>query len=505
MPGQWITNQQVEIYMTSRKKGNTQETSAAKAGISNRSGRSIEQGYRQPPRDKAREWRTRKDPLASIWAQVLEPMLNASPGLQAITLLEHLQSQYPGEYPDSVLRTLQRRVKQWRTLHGPEKEVMFRQLHEPGQLGLSDFTQLKRVKITIASCAFEHLLYHFRLIYSKWSYMQVVVGGESYAALSEGLQNALHRLGGVPAEHRTDSLSAAFKNISQADKEDMTRAYTELCQHYGMKATRNNRGCGHENGGIESPHGHLKRRIEQALLLRGSHDFQSIDLYQSFIDDVVGQHNNRNAKQSVHEKNFLQALPEVKTADYTLTQGVVSSSSTMDVRRVTYSVPSRLIGQTLQVRLYDKRVVCYLGREQVLTVPRIYPANLRVRARLIDYRHVVHSLLKKPQAFRHSQIREDLLPNGDYQAIWTHVDENMDPKAACRFIVGLLYLAATQDCESELARCVQEKIAKHKPLLLSQLQDQFSPPAQRPPNLRVTQHSLQSYNGLLISQGVNYV
>ncbi len=502
MPGKWITEQQVEIYMKSRKSGNTQELSSAKAGLSIRTGRNIESGKRTPPQQKARKWRTRKDPLQKVWSDELEPMLSEIPNLQAITLLEHLQMKYPGEYEDSVLRTLQRRVKQWRILKGPAKEVMFRQTHEPGHLGLSDFTELKKTTITIAGQEFNHLLYHFRLIYSKWSSVKVTQGGESFTALAEGLQNALHCLGAAPQEHRTDSLSAAFKNLSQEAAEDITKRYSELCNHYNMTATRNNRGRGHENGGVEAAHGHIKRRIEQALLLRGSNDFTTIDDYQKFIDDVIAQHNERNAKALNIEKPFLQALPDIKTVDYVQVQAVVTSSSTIDVRRVTYTVPSQLQGQTLQIRLYDNRLVCYLGCEHVVTLSRVYAAGRSARARLVDYRHVIHSLVKKPQAFRYSQIRDDLLPNDDYKAIWHKVNSSMEAKAACRFIVGLLHLAAVESCEFELAQHVLAKIARKEPLVLSEIQSDFTSLDVTPPRIAVVQHSLQQYNDLIMSKAM---
>jgi hypothetical protein len=148
MPGNWINAKQVDIYMTSRKSNNTQVLSSVKAGISERSGRAIEQGKRQDPRHKVRHWRTRKDPLQEAWQAELTPMLKQSPSLQAITLLEYLQGQHPGQYPDKLLRTLQRRVKQWRALEGSDKDVIFRQTHEPARQGLSDFTLLKGVTIT---------------------------------------------------------------------------------------------------------------------------------------------------------------------------------------------------------------------------------------------------------------------------------------------------------------------------------------------------------------------
>ncbi len=335
--------------------------------------------------------------------------------------------------------------------------------------------------------------------------MKVIIAGESYPALAEGLQEALYCLGGAPLEHRTDSLSAAFKNLSKDEQEDMTKSYTALCQHYSMRASRNNPGRGHENGGVESPHGHIKRRIEQALLLQGRCDFASVAEYQAFIHEVVHQHNGRNAKAVVFERQLLQSLPKSKAVDYKLTQAVVTSSSTIDVRKVTYTVPSKLQGQKLQVRLYDNRLVCYLGRELVITLDRIYPVGKTTRARRVNYQHMIHSLVKKPQAFRYSQIRDDLLPNPAYKVIWSHVNKTMEPKTACRFIVGLLYLAATEDCEKKLAQTVLEMIDKHKPLVLSQLQSKFKQPSELPPDINIEQHKLQHYNDLINHQEVSHV
>lgn len=506
MPGKWITDKQVKIYMNSRQLGNTQQLSSAKADISERTGRDIEHGRRQAPQNKERHWRTRPDPLAEVWSSELEPMLDQSPGLQAITLLEYLQSKYPDEYGDTVLRTLQRRVKQWRIHKGPVQEVMFRQVHQPGMLGLSDFTQLKQATIMIAGVRFEHLLYHFRLQYSKWSNIKVVIGGESFTALAEGLQNALQQLGGAPAEHRTDSLSAAFKNLTADEATDVTECYHALCQHYQMKPSRNNRGKGHENGSVESAHGHIKRRIEQALLLRGNHDFASVDEYQSFIDDVVSSHNQRNAKALSIEKPTLQPLPDVKTMDYTQVQAVVTSSSTIDVRRVTYTVPSQLQGQTLQIRLYDDRLECFCGCKPVITLARVYPKGKTLRARSVDYRHVVHSLVKKPQAFRYSQLRDDLLPSDDYRRIWQYVDDTMEAKAACRFITGVLYLAATAGCEVELAEMILANIEQGVSLSLSTLQAKFieNKDTSTLPVVNVVQHALHQYDELLASKEVRY-
>lgn len=246
--------------MTLRNQGAQQQTAAAKAGFSTRTAHRIEQGTHQPHHCQPRSYRTRPDPLAEVWHSELIPLLRRTPSLKPMTLWEHLQKLYPGQYPRKVLRTLERRVREWPALEGPPKEVMFRQEHLPGVMGLSDFTKLKQAVVTIGGRPFTHLLYHFRLAYSGWSYVQVVQGGESFAALSEGLQNALWKLGGCPAEHRTDSLSAAFHNLLPRTIEDLSLAYDGLCLHYRMAPSRNNRGKGHENGSVESSSGALPQR-----------------------------------------------------------------------------------------------------------------------------------------------------------------------------------------------------------------------------------------------------
>lgn len=497
MPGRWINKQQVKIYMNARSENKGQITAAAMAGISERTGRDIEKGLRQDPRDTERSWRTRKDPLASVWDSELVPLLEKAPGLCALTLLEHLQYQHPEQYPDNLLRTLQRRVKKWHAVSGTDKEVIFRQEHLPGLMGLSDFTTLKGIEITIKGNPFSHILYHFRLAFSHWSYMKVIQGGESYTALAEGLSSALNRLGGSPANHRTDSLSAAFKNLSNDEAIDITTRYEVLCAHYQMTATRNNRGVSHENGSVESAHGHVKRRIEQALLLRASHDFASVEAYQSFIDEVVQTHNRRNARLVNEERTHLQALPAQAAIDYTEVIAKVSSTSTIDIKRVTYSVPSRLIGECLKVRVYDDRLKCYLGLDHVLTLTRQHTVG-NLRTKVIDYRHLIASLVKKPQAFRYSQLRESILPNEIYKEIWQYADKTLPARAACKFMVGVLHLAATENCEDILGDYLLKSIANNTLPSLTMVQGKFrSKTGYTTPNLDIEQHPLKQYNALL--------
>lgn len=497
MSGTWITKKQVEIYMKSRKNGHTQKTSAAKSGVSVRTGHDIEHGKRQEPKIKDRHWRTRRDPLEKVWEAELIPLLEQAPSLLGSTLLEHLQDTYAGEYPDSIARTLQRRVRDWKAKYGPEKEVMFRQTHAPGVLGLSDFTHLKGITVTIQGEKLKHILYHFRLAYSGWSHVKVTLGGESYSALTEGLQDALLRLGGSPHNHRTDSLSAAFKNLSKCAQDDITKNYQIFCEHYSMKATRNNLGCKHENGSIESPHGHIKRRIKQAFLLRGNYDFGSVEEYQAWLDNVINNHNSRNAKNIVIERESLQELPENKAMDYDEVVARVSSSSTIQVRCSLYTVPSRLMGYNLRIKLYNDRLECYLGSSSVITLNRVYGKGRKRRAKLVDYRHVIHSLVRKPQAFRGSKLRDDLLPNEQYKQIWQYVNANMSSTEACKFMVGILYLAANENCEAKLGWSITETIAEQCPLKLTNFQSQFQSEKIEHPDVDVIQHPLVHYNQLI--------
>jgi hypothetical protein len=494
MPGKKIAKKQIEIYMNNRKKGCTQILASAKADFSERSGRDIDHNKLQPQKGKVRDWKTREDPFEKVWESDVIPMLKQGI-IESTFLLEELQKKYPNEFPDSALRTLQRNVKKWRALFGKDKEVMFRQKHEPGVLAISDFTHPNEIKVTINGEPFEHIFYHFRLVYSGFNYMQVFRGsGEPYEAFSQGLQEALISLGGIPKKHRTDSLSASFKNLNKNAQEDLTARYKAFIEHYGMEATRINKGKSHENGAAEASHGHMKKRIDQSLIMRKSIDFSSLDEYRNFIQDVTRQHNKKYTKLIEAERAILLPLPATKAVDYNECVAVVSSTSTIDVRRVTYSVPSRLIGEKLHVRIYSDKLECYLGIMHAMTLERA-PIPMRgTRRNQIDFRHVISSLVKKPGAFRGYRLRNELLPNEDYHKIWEHVDRTMHPTDACKFIVGLLSLAATQDCLNELAQEVSDLIKNESQLKLSELQDKFNQHKSTIPDLNIPQHTPGSYN-----------
>ncbi|MDN5850819.1 MAG: IS21 family transposase, partial [Nitrococcus sp.] len=478
-----------------RRQGKTQTTAAAKAGISESTARRIERGRAGQGRSE-RHWRTRSDPFAAVWDEVVG-QLERDPGLQALTLLEWLQERYPEAYPDSLLRTMQRRLKAWRARFGPDKEVMFPQVHAPGLRALSDFTTLKRVTITIRGEPLDHKLYHFRLAYSGWSHARVVLGGESYPALAEGVSEALERLGGVPAEHRTDSLSAAFKNLDAAAQADVTVRYQALCAHYGMVASRNNRGRGHENGSIESPHGHLKRRIEQRLSMRGSTDFDSVADYQAFIETVLASINRRNARRIAAERTALKPLPCTRGVDYSEAIVRVTSSSTITLRHALYSVPARLIGERLRVHLYDDRLVLYHGGSELLRLARVRPGADGARRRSIDYRHLIGWLARKPRALAGLAFRDELLPGPAWRDIYRRLGTQLDQAAVCKRVVGALKLAAEGESADRLGAWWLDALKRGHSPTLSELQARFAGPAAVTPSIVSPQHALADYDRLL--------
>jgi len=259
--GRYINDQQVRTYMRLRTD-HPQMTAAAKAGLSIATARRIELDPRPPSaKQQRRVYRTRPDPLDGLWDEEILPLLTAAPGLRPITLFDELARRHPDRIGPSFRRTLERRVADWKALHGSNRNVIFPQTQQPGRMGLSDFTDANGLGVIVGGQRLEHRLYHFALAFSGFEHAEVILGGESYAALANGLENALHLLGGVPREHRSDSLSAAFRNLAMPDAEDLTRRFAALVAHFAMVPTRNNRGVAHENGAIESRNGHVKTRI----------------------------------------------------------------------------------------------------------------------------------------------------------------------------------------------------------------------------------------------------
>ena len=468
---------------------------AAKAGISRATAYRIEADPRLPSQKKPPRERRRPDPLAGIWEAEIVPMLEAAPGLRAVGVFDEIVRRHP-ELGAGVRRTLERRIRMWRALEGPERDVIFRQEHPPGRMGLSDFTDVAELGVMISGEPLAHRLYHFRLAFSGFAHAHVVLGGESFVALAEGLQNALWALGGVPEQHRSDSLSAAFRNLDRDASEDQTKRYEALVAHYGMTPTRNNPGVAHENGSIESPHGHLKKVIEDELLLRGSRDFADLAAYRRFIDEVVGRRNARNRKQIEIERAVLKALPERRTADFEDAHVIVTSSGGFILKKVFYTVPSRLIGHWLNVRLYDDRLVCLLGSSEVATLRRGRSPDHHKRAQVVDYHHVIHALRRKPMALLNLVYRDQLFPRAAYARAFEALLAGESEKRACRTMVGLLALAHDRACEAELANVIDADLDAGRLPDLDRLRERFMPDAASIPEVVVELASLSLYDEL---------
>jgi hypothetical protein len=367
------------------------------------------------------------------------------------------------------------------------------------------------VAVSIAGQPFDHRLYHFVLAYSAWEHAEPVLGGESFTALAVGLQNALWALGGVPAEHRSDSLSAAFRNLDHEACRDQTRRYEAFCAHYGMTPTRNTTGVAHENGAVESQHGHLKRSIAQALLLRGSCDFESLDAYRAWIADLIGRRNARRAKMVRLECAALSELPPQRTSDYDEATVFVTSSSGFVLRKVFYTVPSRLISFRLRVRLYDDRLECFHGDSSpVLTLRRGRSHGNGRRGHVVDYRHVIHSLRRKPMALLNLVYRDAMFPRPAYRLAWERLMAAGDARIACKTMVALLALAHERGCEAELAATLTEQMRQEPQgasatafaIDVSALRARFAPTPALMPEIVVNLPLVAGYDALLPSMGV---
>jgi len=324
----------------------------------------------------------------------------------------------------------------------------------------------------------------------------VVLGGESFVALAEGLQNALWGLGGVPREHRSDSLSAAFCNMDRNTQEDLTQRYQELMRHYGMTPTRNNLGVAHENGSIESSHGHLKKALEDALLLRGSRDFNDLDCYRRFVDEIVGRRNANNRKRIELERPMLRPLPKRRTADYEEKIVTVTSSGGFMLRRVFYTAPSRLIGHRLRVRLYDDRLECFLGTTAMMTLRRGRPVSENKGGHVVDYRHVIHALRKKPMALNNLVYRDQLFPRPAYARAFEALHQSVGDRRACKLTVELLALAHDRGCEAELAQLIDAELDAGRLPDLSILRERFAPNPASVPTIKVAFVPLSVYDEL---------
>lgn len=434
-----VTDQQVRRLFMLMQQEHTLATAAAKAGMDEKTARKYRRLGKLPSDVKEpHTWRTRADPFAEVWDEVVG-LLQLNPGLQAKTLFQYLQRCYPDQFEEGQLRTLQRRIKQWRALEGPTKEVFFAQDYLPGERCQSDFTWMNDLGVTIAGQPFNHMIYHFVLPYSNWE-TGTICFSESFESLSQGLQNALFELGGVPQLHQTDSMSAAVRKLR--DGTAFTERYQALLRHYRLAAQHIQPNKPHENGDVEQRHHRFKLALAQALMLRGSRDFDSRAAYGLFLDGLFVELNKARRARFEEELTQLQRLPARRLESYTRLQVKVSPGSTIRIHNNIYSVHSRLIGERVEVRLFIETVEVYYAQRLVERMPRLRGAGKH----LINYRHVIDWLVRKPGAFAHYRYRSDLFPTHRFRLAYDLLmRHHATDRAAAKVYLRLLKLAAREN------------------------------------------------------------
>jgi transposase len=436
-----------------------------------------------------RWWRTRSDPFDEEWPAIAQ-QLAAAPELEARALFEHLLALQPDRYAAGQLRTFQRRVKQWRAEHGPDKEVFFPQAHRPGEAAQTDFTEATSLGITIAGELLAHLLCHVVLPYSNWEWATVCYS-ESMLALRRGIQSAVFRLGGVPEYSQTDNSTSATHDL-RTGKRGFNEEYVALVTHLGMKPRTTAIGAKEQNGDVEASHGALKRRLEQRLLLRGSRDFESVAAWERWLQDVLEQSNRLRLPRVREEVAVMRPLSVERLREYHELDVVVTSWSTIRVKYNTYSVPSRLIGEPLRVQLHEERLEVYYGGAHQLSIERLRGRH----GHRINYRHVIDSLVRKPGAFARYRYREELFPTLAFRRAYDAlVDALADGWRADVEYLRILHLAArTLECDVETA--LELLLADSTVPLIDRVRPLVESVALEIPELAVPVVDLASYDGL---------
>lgn len=437
---------EVKLLHKERKRGLSQEIAAARAGMSTRTARKYEQAGMLPTQmKKPRTHRTRPDPFQADWPWV-EAEIKRDSALQAKTLFELLCQANPGRYEEGQLRTLQRRIEKWRAVAGPERSVMFEQVHVPGKMAQSDFTVMDALGVTIAGMPFAHLYYHMVLTYSNHEAVKLCFS-ESFEALAEGIEACIWQMGGVPEFHRTDNLSAAVRHLNAEGKREFTESYQGLMGHYGMKPTKNTPGESHQNGDVEQSHHRFKVAVDQALRVRGSRDFESREAYEAFVQELVRRRNTTRRAKYEEDLAALKPLPAAVLAPCREFRVGVSRFSTIRVLHNTYSVPSRLIGSELTVRVRSEVLELYLGASPLQTLPRLKGRNQH----RIDYRHVIWSLVRKPGAFAAYRYRSEFFPTTVFRRAYDTLLAGKPERGELEYLRVLHLAASTSELDVEAA------------------------------------------------------
>ena len=488
-----ITNKQYRRLMSEYKKTGTIVVSALKADVHPQTARKYIKAAQLPAQlQKPHTWRTRTDPLEQIWPQVAG-MLRDAPELEAKTLFEYFLERPDSRLEESHLRTFYRRVRHWRATEGPDQEVFFAQERRPGELMQLDWTHARELEVRIQGELLDHLFCHCVLPYSDWQWATRCIS-ESFLSLVSGLQAALQQLGGVAKHLGTDNSSAATHELESMPgrSRGYNSEYLELCTHYDLTPVTINVGCPHEQGDVESHNGHLKRRLNQHLILRGSRDFESLEAYDGFVEGVVRSANAKRQKRFSEEQACLRPLPLGQWAEYREYEPVVSTQSLIRVKKHAYSVPSRLIGHRLRVQLYEAHLKVYLSREFLFELPRLRGD----RGALVDFRPVIIPLLRKPGAFANYRHREALYPSAVFRAAHDRLVSDHGQRPGVIEYLQVLKLAAETSVE-QVEVLLSQRLAKPGKWRATQVRDELAPPEKKVIELPGLTPSLQAYDALL--------
>jgi hypothetical protein len=478
--------------------GKTVGAAAAAAGMCERTARRWQDGPFPSGTKTGRTWRTRPDPFADLWATEVVPRLVADTDrrLQARTLFDWLCTRFPGRFAPGQVRTLQRHVRDWRAQHGPEREAYFEQTAIPGREAALDFTNANALGVTIQGEAFPHLLFEWVLSFSGWTYV-TLAASETFEALLAGLQGALWTLGAVPAVLRHDNLSAATHELKRSGGRQLNERFRGVLEHYGLRSSRITPGEGHENGVVEQAHFRTKTAVEQALLLRGHADFVDEAAYETFVREIVERtRNGPAARRLADERLYLHPLPAAPVPNYTTFTCVVRRWSTIRVGARTYSVPSRLIGHTVEARQHRTMVEVRYGGQVIETMPRV-PGE---RDHRIDYRHIIGSLVRKPGAFARYRYREELFPSLTFRHAYDALALTHGERADGEY-VRLLHLAATTS-EREVEAILRRLLEDQQPVDYASVHACVTPPVAPVPVIHIPVPDLARYDALLLGGGL---
>lgn len=474
-------------YGKTGKKGQ----SALRAGMSRNTGsKYLKLGKLPSELKQPRSWRTRPDPFEEDWPEISERLRDA-PELEGKALFEDLLSRYPDRYDPGQVRTFQRRLKQWRATEGPDRMVFFPQEHRPGEAMQTDFTWGKKLEVTIGGEPFPHMLCHAVLPYSNWDWA-TVCRSESLAALKRGVQAAVFRLGRVPRYHQTDNSTAATHNLTEGMRA-FNEEYVRFIEELGMEPRTIAPGAKEQNGDVEAINGALKRRLKQHLLLRGSRDFESVRAYEQWLAEALDKANRLKTKRLEQEMEIMKPLRVERLPDFTERQVRVTSHSTISVKKNVYSVPSRLIGEMVKVRIYDDRLEVFYADTLQLSVERLLGRS----GHRINYRHIIWSLVRKPGAFRLFKYREDLFPSMIFRKAYDALCRVHDERKAALAYLRILHLAAST-METEVEAALQLVMEAGSPITMENvknLTDAGNQPT--PPRMDAFEVDLSGYDALL--------